>query len=281
MKISPTIGIECRGNIISESDFEQYNIISTREAIEEYFSKYGYSFIAPFDLEQNLVIVQDKNFEVSMLLGMFYKSFRVINYKTGEIVNSRITSDGFNYNQATILSFLYRISRYGKKSRLINSDNDEVVLEADLITFLSANEVFFRKYNIDYIMKLETLETYPLIKREYNVYQGPNPEKFIDFRNGMYYQNQRCIFPVDISRADVDYLIHTFPFGEKKDRLFFLLDNPIRYGIRYEDSEVSEIWFDTIEERDAAYSGIQGQVLNAFNQEKQKTKYQKNKVTDN
>ena len=275
MTINPIIGIESNGKIISESEFEQHNILSTKLAIEEYFAKYGYTFVDIYDLENNLIIVQDKNFEVSMLLGMFYKSFRVIDFVTGEVVDSKVTPDSFgSMKQPVILSFKYRIQKVDGKSKLISSSDGSVIVEADFIVFLSAKLVLFRKYNIEYIMDVNTLDIYPLIKKEYSVYQGPTPEKFIDFRNGMYYQNQRCIFPIDISKTNVDYLINTFPYGEKKDRLFFLLDNPVRYGIRYENSLEDEIWYDTEDERDLAYNSIKKRVLGLFEEEKQK-KYKK------
>lgn len=278
MKILKTVGVEDNGKIISEYDFEHYNILPTKEAIEEYFAKYGYSFVGIYDLAKNLIIVQDKNFEVSMLLGMFYKTFRVINYKTGEIVNSGVTSDSLTDDSALLLSFTHRIITNGKRSKLIRTMDSETVLEADFIKFISPNEVLFRKCNLEYIMEVDTLQVYPLVKSEYKVYQGPHPERFIDFRNGMYYQNQRCIFPVDIKDADLDYLVETFPFGEKKDRLFFLLDKAMKYGIRYDSEDtIKEIWYDTEEERDSVYEQVQASVLNIFESAQAKEKEKVNK----
>ena len=75
MRLECINGIEYNGQTILENEFAKYGILSTREAISDYFKKYGYRYVGVYDLAHDLIIVEDKNLEVEMILGQFYKSY--------------------------------------------------------------------------------------------------------------------------------------------------------------------------------------------------------------
>ncbi len=273
MRLECINGIEYNGQTILENEFAKYGILSTREAISDYFKKYGYRYVGVYDLAHDLIIVEDKNLEVEMILGQFYKSYRVINYKTGEVVDSSIcfsTDSTFSNSKILILGYVVKKSEFGYK--LIKVSDESVVLEADRIAVLDSCHVLFTRCNIDYILDLKTMNVYPIVKKDENIYHGTNPESIVDFRNGMYYQNQKVTFQITINSVNIEYLIHRFPYGVKRHKFFMLLSPTIKYGLKFEDANKEQdiIWYDSEEERNLDYQNFQKQAFNIFEQIKKK-----------
>lgn len=212
MLVEKTIGIEMCGKIIPNIQFTNYGIVDIDKALRDFFSNYGYIFIAPYNLDEDLVIVQNKNIEIEGLICN-YNIYDVINYRTGEVEISMIdTKTVSNYKESTpeyIFNMEYQIIFRDGKYRLIETKNMKAIEIADYMQFISSDIVVYSKHGLFYIFNLSTNEKFPLIKTDKHVYFGQESENFIDFRNSMFLKKRRSINNMFLSACDIDaFYIH-------------------------------------------------------------------------
>lgn len=254
MTIEPVIGIQSKKTTISEKEFPSFSIFSTVQMAREYFTRYGYQFAGFYDDEKKLVIVKDNNFDLSLLTGE-YNRYRVLNYRTGEVVLSsvsivEIAQKFFPKKPMDNYSFTHEIEKIEDGMRLIKKATSEVVLEAELMLFLDQDKVLINNYGLESIFIISDNAAYPFIKPEQIVYMGNQPENFVDIRNGMFLTYQNTIQPVIISHVNLFTLVKKYPYGEKIANHFKLLNLPLRYGIFYSnEDEARTNWYPTLEDR--------------------------------
>lgn len=278
MIIDPILGIQRKDKIISEREFQFFGIFSTAQMLQSYFENYGYHFIGFFDIEHDLIIVKNNNLEIAILTAN-YDSYRVINYKTSEVVMDHLDLNEVAQNRQNIrnirdVSFLlYRIEQEAGKSKVVENATSRVMVEAEEITFLTDRLLLLNISGFEIIFDLETMQSYPLMNVDRNIYVGSNPEGFVDMRTGMYRTFQNTIQPILIHLVDLQELVKKHFYGEKTGNRFRLLDNNFRYGILVETETNTRIrWYDSESERNQILEKIGLAVDSFFPENKVKIK---------
>lgn len=255
MTIEPVIGIKGKKQMVSEKEFSSFSIFSTAQMLREYFTQYGYHVVGFYDKEKEQVVVKDNNLEVALMTGN-YNTYRVLNYRTGEVVISKLDiTEAANYffsNDLTkVYSFTHSIEQGENEMRLIHKATSTTVLSAESIMLVSSDLLLVNNYGLESIFCISENQNYPLAKSEKTVYMGNTPNEFVDMRCGMYLTFQNTIQPLQVSSANLFEIVKEYPYGEKTGTCFKLLRLPIKYGIFYQNANTSQTkWYETLEERD-------------------------------
>ncbi len=261
MTIEPVIGIQGKNGIVSENDFSAFSVFSTAQMLREYFTQYGYQVVGFYDDNKELVIVKDNNLDLALITGD-YNSFRVLNYRTGEIEISRLditeaASHFFSSDVTKVYSFTHHIDQVDTEMRLIHKATSTTVLEAEFITFLSTDLLLVNSYGLQSIFCISENQSYPIIKREKNIYMGPSPDEFVDMRFGMYLTFQNNIQPLLANSINLLEIVKEYPYGEKRGNRFKLLRLAIKHGIFYKNADTSKTkWYESKEKRDQVLSEL-------------------------
>ncbi len=255
MTIEPVIGIQKKDTTISEKEFPSFSIFSTTQMLRDYFQQYGYRFIGFYGGEENLIVVKDNNPELAAMTGE-YNCYRVLDYRTGEIVVSNLNvidalSNQVSTDKTKVFSFTHSIETTPSSMRLICKATSNTVLEAESMRFISPNILLVNNYGLEFIYSLLETRAYPIMKPDPIVYFGKNPEQFVDMRDGMYLTFQTMIKPLYANYINLLELATMYPYGEKIGNRFKLLNYPIRHGIFYKNADFSQTkWYPSLEERD-------------------------------
>lgn len=272
MIINKIIGIKINGEIISEKRFGEYNIFKIEDALKDYFNRYGYLYCGIFDLENNLLIMRNMNPENQ---GFINKEniYDIVNYRTSETIKYDIDESIVDISTKKILyttfspyfQVLYRDSSY----YLINISTREVVLNADEMSLISSERVVYRKHGIYYILELDTMISYPIIKKEKYMYYINEPIDFVDMRYGMFSKLGNVIATYLITNIEIDSLLEDFKYGMKKNHSFQLLDNQIYFGLDINNGTGNnEMWYDSEIERDEFANKLLTVINNLIEDEK-------------
>ncbi len=254
MRIEPIIGIEKGNRILSEREFEHFSIFSTEEMIRSYLANYGYHFVGIYKENSELIVVRNCNRELEMFLGC-PNLYQVINYKTGEVVVPALSRLEAIVNEfpkdliGIVMTKAYRIDRKGGKASLIESSQSSPIIEADEMFFINHKSLFYSICGLEYIFDIEEQQVYPLLNQERVIYVGRD-EDFTDMRTAIYATSQNNVHSFPLFSCNIQELIKKYPYGEKRGKLFHLLNGELHYGISYENEEKSHIhWYASEEDR--------------------------------
>ncbi len=275
MRIEPIIGIEQERRMISEREFQAYSIFSTEEMLRDYLAHYGYHFVGTYGSEEDLIVVRNCNRELEILLGE-PNLYRVINYKTGEVVLSSLSKwdavqKTFSKNMVgLVMTKAYRIDYRGNKARLLEGATKIPILEAEEMFFINHKTLFYKIYGLEYILDMEEKKSYPLLNLDNPLYVGKD-ENFLDMRYSIYASSQNTVQAFPLFSCDVKELVEKYPYGKRQGNLFHLLNGRIVYGIAYDNREKSFVyWYPSEGERNNVLNTLGSEIESTLEKSKVK-----------
>ncbi len=276
MTIEPILGIQKQDKIISEREFEFFHIFSTKALLENYFKNYGYHFVGFYAENPEYLVVRNHNYELEVLVGN-PNLYRVIEYRTGELIKdnlsmNEVVNNKFSDRNVSLTPYLkYRIEG-DNPVQLIEKANSQVLITADWIRFLSNTIFLYSICGLEYIYDETTHTSYPLMKKESQIYVGKE-EDFVDLRKAMFFYYNNTIQLLSLDCVNLLELVREYPYSEQLGNRMRLLSLPLKYGVFYQHGSMSEIkWFDKEEEQRLLFQEIKQHMEMVFHPETEKQK---------
>ena len=264
MNIRKVDGYQTKNRILSDCDMKAIGIFKTSEQIDYYFKNYGYIYIGPYDLDNDLIVVKDVNKELDVITCN-YDNYKVINYKTNEVIEQ--TKNYIKNNEVSITSINYHIKVINGIYILKCISDQSSIIEASWMSYISENLICYEKYNIYYIFDTKTNISYPLIKNCKSIYNGKNTNNFVDMRSIYVHESSEITNWYQLNKVNIDAIISKYPYGEIRNGEFWLLKGTKHYGIEISDTNIKKtLWYSDESDRNNVYTEIYELIFSVFDE---------------